>query len=286
MIHTEAGQGEVEIMPQTGVSRSRRDALTVGAVIGAGLLLGGQAEAAGQPPLSAADEIQDILNTALTVERLAITFYYTVLTTPAVMHDPRLGGPSADPNNPGLPPGGDPSNVKYVQAALDAEVKHATALEQASAVAPYTRFYFPAGTFDGLGASTQPNSVLGRLDILETALVGGYAAGAAICLRLGRPDIATTIAQIMGVEAEHRVLGRVIGGVDAVANLATEIPPISSVAEAVQALRPFLTGQAGVGFSGRPTPPVPLPTPAQTRRVVGRYPTHLVRRFLQGSGNG
>ena len=50
------------------------------------------------------DSVQSILNTALIVERLTVTFYYKALTTPAVLHNRSLGGPSADPNNPGLPP--------------------------------------------------------------------------------------------------------------------------------------------------------------------------------------
>lgn len=264
---------------------TRRAALATGALTGAGLVLGGHAAASGTRR-APADEIQNILDTALTAERLAITFYYTALTSPAVMHDPRLGGPSADPNNPGQPPGGNPANVKDLQAALDAEVKHAGALIAAGARSPYTHFYFPAATFDSLGMSSQPNTVLGRIDILESAMVGAYAAGARLLMTLGRPDLSPIIAQIMGVEAEHRVLGRLIGGVDPIRNLATELAPIGTVEQAARALRPFVTGQAGEGFSGKPTPPISLPTKAQTGRVIGKYHTRIVRQFLTGATHG
>src|SRR5437764_11444717 len=90
---------------------------------------------------------------ALVYERLAITLYYTALTTPAVMRDRRLAGPSGDPRDPGLPPGGNPANVRILQAALDAEVKHAAALAQARVASPSTHFYLPASTF------RQPRSV-------------------------------------------------------------------------------------------------------------------------------
>src|SRR4051794_31099992 len=91
--------------------------------------------------------VRSSLAHALVCERLAITLYYTALTTPAVMRDPRLAGRSGTPHDPGLPPGGNPANVRILQAALDAEVKHAAALAQAGAASPITHFYFPADTF-------------------------------------------------------------------------------------------------------------------------------------------
>lgn len=272
-----------------GGAPTRRAALTTGALAGAALFFAGhgnRAEAVSRAPRVAADAIQDILDTALTAERLAITFYYTALTTPAVIRDSRLAGPSGDPNNPGQPPGGAPANVKDLQAALDAEVKHADALSAAGATSRYTHFYFPAATFDTLGASSRPNTVLGRLDILETATVGAYAAAARQLMLLKRPDLAPIVAEIMGVEAEHRVLGRLISGADPVRGLATELTPIGTVADAARALRPFLTGQAGEGFMGPPTRPTPLPSSQQTARVIGKYQTRFVRGFLQGEAHG
>ena len=265
---------------------TRRAALAAAALAGAGVVAPGHATALGRVARPPADAIQDILDTALMGERLAITFYYTALTTPAVMHDPRLGGPSADPNHPGSPPGGNPANVKTLQAALDAEVKHAAALVAAGGRSPSVRFYFPVGTFDALGSPARPNTVLGRLDILETAFVGAYAAAARQFMLLGRPDLASVVARIMGVEAEHRALGRLIVGVDPVRPLKPELTPIGTVADAARALDPFLTGRPGEGFAGRPMGPIPLPTATQTARVIGRYQTRIVRNFLSGEAHG
>src|SRR5256714_8607648 len=96
--------------------------------------------------------VRSSLTLALVYERLAITLYYTALTTPAVMRDHRLAGRSGNPHDPGLPPGGNPANVRIVQAALDAEVKHAAALAQAGAAFRIKDFYFAAATFQQLGS--------------------------------------------------------------------------------------------------------------------------------------
>jgi hypothetical protein len=85
------------------------------------------------------DTIQSILTTALAAERIAATLYYAALTTPAVMRNSALAGRSGNPNDPGLPPGGHPQHVRFLQAALDAELKHAALLSAAGARSPYTR---------------------------------------------------------------------------------------------------------------------------------------------------
>jgi hypothetical protein len=79
------------------------------------------------------DTVQSILNTALAAERIATTLYYAALTTPAVMRSSALAGRSGNPNDPGLPPGGSPQHVRFLQAALDAELKHAALLSAAGA---------------------------------------------------------------------------------------------------------------------------------------------------------
>lgn len=223
------------------------------------------------------DTIQTVLDTALAAERVATTFYYTMLTTPAVVGDQRLAGRSADPNNPGLPPGGDPGNVRNMQAALDAEAKHAAALIGAGASAATGHYYFPATTFDALGDSMSPGMCLGVLEALETLQVGLYVTAADTFLRLRRPDLAGVIAQILGVEAEHRLLGRAIAGVDPINNLTLQRAPYSSIDAAASALRPYLTGH---GFAGPAGPPLPLPSATQVARVVGKYGTHIVKQFV------
>src|SRR5919198_5176860 len=85
----------------------------VGAVLaGANVTVAPDASAAETCP----DTIPSILATLLLTERLATTFYYTGLTSPGVMRNRQLGGSSSDALNPGLPPNGNPSHVRYLQA--------------------------------------------------------------------------------------------------------------------------------------------------------------------------
>src|SRR5919202_3449763 len=135
------------------------------------------------------DTIQSILTTALAAERIAATLYYTALTTPAVMRNRALAGRSGNPKDPGLPPGGHPQHVRFLQAALDAELKHAALLAAAGARSPNTHFYFPPTTFQRLGTSVDPGSFLGIVEILETAMSGLYVAAAEHFLQLHRHDL-------------------------------------------------------------------------------------------------
>ncbi len=220
--------------------------------------------------------VQEVVDTLLVAEQLMSTFYYAALTTSRLMRSPALGGSSANPNNPGLPPDGNPRNVRFLQAALDAEVKHAAAAASAAAMGGRAGFYFPATAFDRLGSPSEATSFLGLLDTLETMCVGVYIAAARQFLRVGRPDLARVATQIMGVEAEHRMLGRVIGAARPANNLTLQRAPYASVGDADEMLRPFLTGR---GFAARDTTAVAVPTVAQAGRVVGHYHTHFVTHF-------
>jgi len=226
--------------------------------------------------LGCAGSVQDIINMLLTVEHLAMTFYYTGLTSPHVMHSRALSGPSADPNNPGLPPGGNPSNVHYVQAALDAEVKHADALVAAGARTPYTHFYFPSRTFARLGASTNSDSFLGVMETIEALCEGLYIAAVGELVRWKRSDLASVAAQIMGVESEHRTLGRVISGARPPNDHILVQQPFACVQNADAALNPFVLGR----HTRDAARAVPLPSRTHMRRVIGKYGTHRVQRFL------
>ena len=221
--------------------------------------------------------VRSSLAYALVYERLAITLYYTALTTPAVMRDPRLAGVSGDPHDPGLPPGGNPANVRILQAALDAEVKHAAVLAQAGADSPITHFYFPASTFQQLGSVQDAGTFLGVTHVVETACVGLCLALLNHLGRLGRPDLTRFVVQVLGVEAEHRMLSRVIADVDPANNLIIEAAPFSALADADKALRPFLTGK---GLAGGAARAVALPTAAQTARVIRTHGTRIVTSFV------
>ena len=225
------------------------------------------------------DTIQSILTTALAAERIAATLYYTALTTPAVMRNRALAGRSGNPNDPGLPPGGHPQKVRFLQAALDAELKHAALLSAAGAQSPYTRFYFPPTTFQRMGTSVDPGSFLGVVELLETAMSGMYVAAAEHFLQLGRHDLAGLATQLMGVETEHRTLGRVIAGVRPPNDLTLAPAPFACVSDVDTVLRPFLTGRRFL-FAHDSTAALALPSAARARRVIGKYGTRRLGRFL------
>jgi hypothetical protein len=251
---------------------------TVAAGVGAALA---GATVAWAPDASAAgtcpDTVPSMLATLLLTERLATTFYYTALTAPGVMGNRQLGGSSTDALDPGLPPNGNPSHVRALQAALDAESKHAALLARAGATAPHTPFYFPRATFLQMGTSTDPQTFLGVLDQLETAAVGAYIAAVSALASERHVELAGLVAGIAGVEAEHRMLGRLLAGLMPANNLTLEREPFACVSEAAAALRPFLTGR---GFAQGAIGPLALPSSAQTAHLVGKYGTRLVRRFL------
>ena len=211
------------------------------------------------------------------MERLATTFYYTALTSPGVMANSGLGGSSTNALDPGLPPNGNPSHVRYLQAALDAESKHAALLAQAGAASPHTQFYFPHATFTQMGTSTDAQTLLGVLDQLETAAVGAYIAAVHALASLRHVELAGLTARITGVEAEHRMLGRLLAGLTPANNLTLEPMPFAQVSDVAPVLQPFLTGR---GFAQGAIGPLALPSPAHTAHLVGKYGTLLVRRFL------
>jgi len=85
-------------------------------------------------------------------------------------------------------------------------------LASGGAKASIEHFHFPATAFHELGSAQQPGTFLGVLESLETAFTDAYTVAVGQLLQLRHPDLAQLAAQIMGVEAERRVLGRVIGG--------------------------------------------------------------------------
>ncbi|MGC9197512.1 MAG: hypothetical protein ACP5E5_01075 [Acidobacteriaceae bacterium] len=193
-------------------------------------------------PVSAAastDTVANILTAALIAESLAITTYYTALSTQGVITDSNLAGPGGSALNVGA--SGSQINVAYLQGALLEEVSHAQTLRSllglptngsgdADAGIPQT-FYFPSGTFSSL------SGFLPVLVALETAFIGAYmtaveefasmAAGyngfsstqanpASSGSNLTQADLilyAKVASSILGVESEHRALVRAIPSV-------------------------------------------------------------------------
>lgn len=185
------------------------------------------------------DTAADILSAALIAESLAITTYYTALSSQGVITDPNLAGSGGTAVN--VSASGNQVNVAYLQGALLEEVAHAQLLRtllglptdgsgDAKAGVPQT-FYFPSGTFSSL------SGFLPVLLALETAFIGAYmtaveefasmAAGyngysatqtnpESSGASLTQADLilyAKVSASILGVESEHRALVRAIPAV-------------------------------------------------------------------------
>lgn len=217
------------------------------------------------------DTVAEIATAALIAEDLATTFYYNGLVG-GVIEDPNLAGPGGSADN--VTAAGNLGNVNYIQAALTEEISHANLLRGLLKIPnagsdPVQTFYFPAGTFDSIGP------FLGLLDALENAFIGAYLnaiqefAGMAADVRSKEGGqgsngsgysaeeldyLAKVSATIMGIECEHRVLGRVISNSNPANNRNYEtndgITAVYNGANsAVAALTPFLTPSTGPGFS-------------------------------------
>ncbi len=236
----------------------------------AGVVLNGLPTMRGQST-STQDQPNQILLAALVAEDLATTFYYNGLVG-GVIQDPALAGPGGTAISPSAT--GNVPNVDYLRAALDQEIAHANLLRavgnfgaDASSDA-YQMFYFPAGTFDSL------TSFIGVLEALESAFIGAYLTAvrefSALAAQTstsvadgpyGGPYSAAQLqyfaqvaASIMGVEAEHRVLGQVILNANQPNNLNYEqtdglLTVYNGANSAVAALTPFLTSSTGPGFA-------------------------------------
>ena len=223
------------------------------------------------------DTPTQILTAALIAEDLATTFYYNALVG-KVVQDPNLAGPGGTAAAPNAT-GGNIPNLNYVQAALTEEIAHATLLRtllgsSSAATDPVQTFYFPAGTFDIL-FSTTGASFLTILDALENAFIGAYlnavrgfsymaaqtSTNRGVYYPLNYSTLtsdqlgyyAEVAASIMGVEAEHRALGRVISVTNPANNVCYEqtdgLNGVYNGASAVAALTPFLSTSNGAGYS-------------------------------------
>ena len=216
------------------------------------------------------DTVAEIFTAALIAEDLATTFYYNVLVG-NVIQDPNLAGKGGTATH--VSASGNEGNVQYVRAALYEEIAHANLFRSLLGIGgaskdPVQMFYFPAGVFDTLGAFT------GLLDALENAFIGAYlnaiqefafkAANRRLFPFFNAADLkystldleyfAKVSASIMGVEAEHRVLGRVISNTNPANNLVYQqtdgiTAVYNGLNSAVVALTPFLTPSTGNAYS-------------------------------------
>ena len=99
----------------------------------------------------------------------------------------------------------------YFEAALNQETQHLETLLSLNLSFPFSKFGFPAGTFDSAPA------MLAFGEQLESVFIGAYLGAvrvsASVADSLG-VAVAELAAQIVGVECEHRVLIRDIAGLN------------------------------------------------------------------------
>ncbi len=199
--------------------------VTTAAVAGLGLAGSKNLFAAAPTTPASPDTPVEIFTAALIAEDLAVTFYYNALVG-GVIQDVNLAGPGGTARH--VSPQGSVSNVGYLRGAIHEERLHSdlfrTLLGRPSYNYdgdPVTKFYIPTGTFDTLDA------FINLLEALENAFIAAYMAAVqefALMAAQGKPQTiggvtyqptdfvyyAGIAASILGVEAEHRALGRAI----------------------------------------------------------------------------
>ncbi len=190
------------------------------------------------------DSNQSILNAAATAEALATVMYYNIINATGSIYS--TGALAA--NAP---------DKAYLVAGYEEELNHYNFLVAAGAKPLASTFYFPTNMF------VDPQTTMNTLVTLEDAFIAAYLIGV-------RDFTSTTLkvyaAQIMGVEAEHRTLARVLTndlGLTAVSGLAgseavtaptgtannlaferTFSSALPNIAAVVTALGPFVTAGA------------------------------------------
>jgi ferritin-like protein len=189
-------------------------------------------------PSTCQESLAQILNIAATAEALGITFYYH-----GIVH--------------GFFPADD-KRQWYLQAALDEERHHLDFLKSKGGAAAASTFFFPADAFSNLA------TFLAVLDQLENAFIGAYLAAMQRFAQLGQPLLAAIAGQILGVESEHRVLGRIIAAARPPNSLCLE-RAYTCLGEVSAALAPFIQGDASH------TLPRALPAPAAIEAAVAKF---------------
>lgn len=202
------------LLASLAAPRPRRGLLKAAALGAGALAVGGGTLLGTLPALAApATSAGDILNIAATAERLAVTFY-----SHGIARAHRLGI-SGD-------------NLDYLKAAVTEEQIHQNFLVANGAKPLTSEFSFPHGddTFE------HKSLFISTLEQLEVDFIAAYLAAVKEFAQQGQPRLAQIAAQIMGVEAEHRTLGRDIGGLDPANNFGFEPALLGSVSAAVTAL--------------------------------------------------
>jgi len=220
-----------------------------GAAVG-GSLLGVDSAAAASPR---GDSVGQFGRFAATSEALTVTLLTELLRRVSVQ-------------NPAVPAG----VVAVFEGAYAAELDHWRFIHKH--FHPQTRrFWIPDAFFGGPGDTLSLSAIGHALVAGETLFVNTYLIGVTTFATAGRPRFARFMAELAGVEAEHRVLAQTLIGATPPNNVGFEAFTFQHVGAIVAVLE-----GAGVGFgrqgssAGRfyqfPRPPMPPPLPIQSNR--------------------
>ena len=239
---------------------SRRSFLKVGvasaAVVGAASVgfpqLFGVSRVSAQD--GAGDDAQTILNLAATAETFACVHYFNAINSADAL------GLSAD-------------EVKWLKNFLDAEYEHKKFLEANGAKAVATEFYVPENLFKDKKLFVDTSNTA------ENWFVAAYLAAIRRFAELNQPLLAATSAQVMGTEAEHQALIRLMGGLQPSFQVLKE-PLFWNTSDVMPFFTPFLKGADG--FVG----PAAYPGDDAITKLVGSDTVAAVTPFISLSGKG
>ncbi len=196
-------------------------------VAGAGFLISQQGQHAAHAAAVGIDSVQTIVNIASTAEQLGIVFYANALNNANALG---LSGPAR----------------LDLKAAMIEEQLHLQLLLQQGAKPLTNTFSFPFGratffNFDFFIRTQQ---------LLELHFAAAYLAAVNEFAILGQPGLAQIAAQIAAVELGHQVMGRAIGVLRPIDNLAFAPILLQTVGQAPAVLTKagFLTPKLGNAF--------------------------------------
>ena len=198
------------------------------------------------------DDPQTILNLAATAETFACTHYYNALQNADAL---KLTA----------------SEQSQLRTFLDAEYKHKVFLEANGAKALATEFYVPTNLF------SDRDTFITTSDTAENWFIAAYLAATRRFAELSQPLLAATAAQVMGVEAEHQALLRLMGGL-VPSNRTLKQALFYNTSEVAPLFKPFLEG--GDGFTG----PAPFPGADKIMEAVGDEGTTDTTPFTMITG--
>ena len=165
--------------------------------VAAGALIAGCGGSSNNSASGSTSSDQNILNAAATAEALATVMYYNIINGPIYQ--------TLSTNAP---------DQAYLVAGFEQELNHYNYLIKNGGTALATTFYFPTSMF------TDPQITLNTLITLEDAFIAAYLIGIG---NFSTSSLRVLAGQILGVESEHRALGRVIAndlGLTSVSGLA------------------------------------------------------------------